>query len=102
MLHWRVLLERLAPEAEPVRLQPPDIRAGERRVLGRSAMCDYTIPDPTVSNRHAELVRSDDGWTIRDLGSLNGTRVNGWLVTEQQLHAGDTLAIGATLFDFEP
>jgi pSer/pThr/pTyr-binding forkhead associated (FHA) protein len=78
------------------------MREGERRVLGRSNTCDYLIPDPTVSSRHAELVRSDDGWTIRDLGSLNGTRVNGWLVTEQRLQPGDTLEIGAAVFDFEP
>lgn len=102
MLQWRVLLERLAPETDPVRLQPPDMREGERRVLGRSLTCDYAIPDPTVSNRHAELVRSDDGWTIRDLGSRNGTRINGWLAHEERLQPGDTLTLGATEFVFEP
>jgi pSer/pThr/pTyr-binding forkhead associated (FHA) protein len=59
-------------------------------------------PDPTVSTRHAELVRVDDGWAIRDLGSRNGTRVNGWLATEEPLHAGDTLTLGMTEFVFEP
>ena len=102
VVSWRVLFERLAPEAEPVRLQPPRMQAGERRVLGRSTMCDYAIADPTVSNRHAELVRSDDGWTIRDLGSMNGTRVNGWLAYDEQLHAGDTVTLGATTFVFCP
>jgi pSer/pThr/pTyr-binding forkhead associated (FHA) protein len=78
------------------------MRSGERRVIGRDNTCDYAIPDPTVSTRHAELVRGDDGWTIRDLGSRNGTRVNGWLATEERLHAGDTLTLGMTEFVFEP
>lgn len=99
---WHGLIDRLAPELEPVRLQPPDMREGERRVLGRSNTCDYAIPDPTVSTRHAELVRVDDGWLIRDLGSRNGTRVNGWLAREEPLRAGDTLTVGRTTFVFQP
>jgi pSer/pThr/pTyr-binding forkhead associated (FHA) protein len=78
------------------------MREGERRVLGRSNTCDYAITDPTVSTRHAELVRVGDGWLIRDLGSRNGTRVNGWLAKEEPLHAGDTLTLGMTNFVFRP
>jgi pSer/pThr/pTyr-binding forkhead associated (FHA) protein len=78
------------------------MREGERRVLGRSNTCDYAIGDPTVSTRHAELVRIDDGWLIRDLGSLNGTRVNGWLANEERLYPGDTLTLGAATFEFRP
>jgi pSer/pThr/pTyr-binding forkhead associated (FHA) protein len=78
------------------------MREGERRVLGRDLTCDYAIEDPTVSTRHAELVRVDDGWLIRDLGSRNGTRINGWLAREEPLHAGDTLTLGTTTFVFEP
>jgi pSer/pThr/pTyr-binding forkhead associated (FHA) protein len=99
---WHGLLERLTADPEPVRLQPPAMHAGERRVIGRSSTCDYAVADPTVSTRHAELVRLDDGWLIRDLGSLNGTRVNGWLANEERLRCGDTVTLGATTFVFRP
>jgi Inner membrane component of T3SS, cytoplasmic domain/Domain of unknown function (DUF1707) len=97
---WRALLERLSPA--PARLAPPEMQAGESRVLGRDAGCDYVVADPTVSMRHAELVRRADGWAIRDLDSRNGTRVNGWLAKEQRLRAGDTLTMGRTTFVFQP
>jgi pSer/pThr/pTyr-binding forkhead associated (FHA) protein len=75
--------------------------AGDRRVMGRATTCDFTIADQTVSARHAELVRLDGGWLIRDLNSRNGTRVNGWLVTEQRLEPGDTVTLGTTVFVFD-
>jgi FHA domain/DUF1707 SHOCT-like domain len=97
---WNALLDRLAPPTPS--LEPPEMRPGERRVLGRGSACDYVIADPTVSMRHAELVRADDGWLIRDLDSRNGTRVNGWLASEQRLRPGDALTLGRTTFVFEP
>jgi pSer/pThr/pTyr-binding forkhead associated (FHA) protein len=97
---WHALIDRLEPT--PKRLAPPAMDPGERRVLGRANTCDYAIADPTVSTRHAELVRTDDGWLVRDLGSLNGTRVNGWLANEEPLHPGDTLALGGSVFTFDP
>jgi pSer/pThr/pTyr-binding forkhead associated (FHA) protein len=53
-----------------------------------------------VSSRHAVLTRSADGWTLHDLGSRNGTRVNGWLVKEQRLADGDELTFGDATFVF--
>src|SRR3954452_15119800 len=97
---WHAVLERLAPALAP--LEPPAMDAGDKRVLGRGNGCDYAIADSTVSWRHAEIVRLDDGWLIRDLGSRNGTRVNGWLTSEQRLQRGDTLTLGATSFEFRP
>jgi hypothetical protein len=41
-------------------------------------------------------------WLIRDMGSRNGTRVNGWLVKEQELRPADTLAFRASVFTFRP
>ena len=105
---WRALLDRLAPRAEglvsdsPVKLQPPPMAEGDRRTLGRAVTCDYVIADQAVSGVHAELVRTGDGWLIRDMGSRNGTRVNGWLVKEQELRAGDTLTFGVSVFVFHP
>ena len=99
---WDALVDRLWRERAPLELRPPEMHSGETRVLGRSYDCDYAIADPTVSNRHAELVRVRDGWMIRDLGSRNGTRVNGWLAKEERLRPGDTITLGATTLVFQP
>jgi hypothetical protein len=101
---WQAVVARMAKAAAPwaIPLQPPEMRAGESRVIGRNASCDYAVHDGTVSGRHAELARTADGWRIKDLGSRNGTRVNGWLVREQTLVPGDTIELGATLFVFRP
>ncbi|HEX6713404.1 MAG TPA: DUF1707 and FHA domain-containing protein [Thermoleophilaceae bacterium] len=100
---WRALLDKVAPLAHmSPPLRPPHMDSGDRRVLGRGATCDYTIADPTVSMRHAELIRTDDGWLIRDLESRNGTRVNGWLAKEERLQAGDTITLGGSAFRFCP
>ena len=98
---WAALRERLSHPA-PVALCPPDMDDGDRRVLGRNASCDYAIADRCVSARHAELIRVRDGWMIKDLGSRNGTRVNGWLVSEQRLRAGDCVTLGTTDLLFQP
>jgi FHA domain/Domain of unknown function (DUF1707) len=46
--------------------------------IGRSPDCDLPLGDITVSWHHAELRRTDQAWVLVDLGSKNGTRVNGW------------------------
>lgn len=70
--------------------------SGEEVVVGRSASCQICIPDANASRRHAAFVRLDDGWAIRDLGSTNGTRVNGALVKHARLRDGDVIDIGLT------
>ena len=85
-----------------VPLQPPAMTEGETRVIGRAPTCDFAIPDSTVSGRHAELTRTPDGWRIRDLGSRNGTRLNGWLVKQGDVRPGDVLALGGSEFVFRP
>jgi hypothetical protein len=82
------------------RLSPPSIGPGEALTLGRSPDCDYVVASVAVSARHAELRRHPDGWTLRDLGSRNGTRVNGWLVIEQPLADGDEVTLGDKHFVF--
>jgi len=59
------------------------------------------VQDTSVSRRHAELRPTEDGWVLVDLGSTNGTRVNGAGVTERQLHDGDTISVGDTQLRFE-
>ncbi len=51
-----------------------------RFTIGRDAGCDMVLPDPTVSRWHAGLRREASGWLLDDLGSTNGTRLNGWRV----------------------
>lgn len=67
---------------------------GTRLVAGRLASCDITVDDPTVSREHAAFVRRGDGWWVVDLGSTNGTVVNGARVSEERLEPGDTVELG--------
>ncbi|HZO49163.1 MAG TPA: FHA domain-containing protein [Gaiellaceae bacterium] len=68
--------------------------AGERTLIGRTPECDIFLDDVTVSRRHAELLREGDRFTIRDLGSLNGTFVNRRRVESAELHDDDEVQIG--------
>ncbi|HEX8769770.1 MAG TPA: FHA domain-containing protein [Acidimicrobiales bacterium] len=61
---------------------------------GRHPDSDIFLDDITVSRRHAEVVRGDDGYTIRDVGSLNGTYLNRERIEEATLANGDELQIG--------
>ena len=73
--------------------------AGTTFSIGRANACDLAIDDPTVSRVHARLERAQDGWLLYDLGSTNGTRVNGWLVREQvSVQAGDLVRFGETVY----
>jgi hypothetical protein len=67
--------------------------------IGRTQECDLRIADMSVSRLHAQLARGQDGWLLSDLGSHNGTRVNGWLVREPvPVRAGDVLQFGSATF----
>jgi serine phosphatase RsbU (regulator of sigma subunit) len=66
----------------------------DRVLLGRSHDCDLILPDVILSRHHAEIVRSRGGWSIRDLGSLNGTRLNGDRVVDvRPLRNGDRISM---------
>jgi len=69
---------------------------GARAVVGRIAKCDICIADVNVSREHAAFEREGTGWAVRDLGSTNGTLVNGVRVSRQRLKNGDTIGIGVT------
>jgi FHA domain/DUF1707 SHOCT-like domain len=67
--------------------------------VGRSPRCDCVISDLTVSRTHARLSRRDDRWFLTDFGSTNGTRVNGWRVTEEvEVRPGDRVTFGTTRY----
>ena len=75
--------------------------ASARVTLGRESRNDITIPDINVSRTHAEISLSPQGaWVITDLGSTNGTYVNGRAVASQPLNEGDHIAMGSTNFVF--
>lgn len=101
---WRVAAQRAATAwrvtrtsgAEPPRV--PGIPLGlvrEPVLLGRSRSCDVVFARESVSRRHAELRRDDDGgWSVTDLDSLNGTWLNGRRVGRASVMPGDELVLG--------
>ncbi|MBW3594028.1 MAG: DUF3662 and FHA domain-containing protein [Actinobacteria bacterium] len=70
-------------------------------VIGRLSTNDVVLSDPNVSRRHAELRRDTGRWTVVDLGSTNGTVVNGKLAREHSLKDGDKLTFGKTELVFK-
>ncbi len=69
-------------------------------VIGRSRTCMVTLASPDASRRHAEIVAVPAGYLLRDLGSTNGTFVNGQRVDERTLAGGDRIEIGNELITF--
>lgn len=67
-----------------------------RTVLGRSRQADLYVTDANVSRRHAEVVREGSDYWVVDLGSTNGTHVNGERVQRTRLEDGDVITIGST------
>lgn len=66
-----------------------------RILIGRAPGCNFILTDLTVSRFHAELSRDEKGWTVSDLGSMNGTRVNGWRLTgPAPVRPGDQIGFG--------
>jgi pSer/pThr/pTyr-binding forkhead associated (FHA) protein len=100
---------------QPVMATAPLIEAalvmqnGERIVLetdslkiGRQATCRIVFNDSNVSREHAQMRRTADGWKLLDLGSTNGTKINGVKITEEQLLVnGDELSFGTSSAKFE-
>lgn len=72
----------------------------EEVVLGRDSACGVCLPDATLSRRHAALAQTPDGWRLRDLGSLNGLRVNGLSTAEHLLVEGDRIELGSSVLVF--
>jgi FhaA, N-terminal domain/FHA domain len=70
-------------------------------IIGRLPDCEIALTDPNVSRRHAEVRPFGTGFLVVDLGSTNGTRVNGATVSEHQLKDGDAITVGATRIRFD-
>ena len=67
-----------------------------RVVLGRSREADVRVADEGISRRHAEIRHEDGEYWLVDLGSMNGSRVNGRRVDRKRLDDGDTITLGST------
>lgn len=84
-----------------------ELPTGQRVVLGefivtigRSPECTITLHDTNVSRNHAEIRPSDIGYSVIDLGSTNGTKVNGQRITERDLRDGDIVTFGVTALTY--
>lgn len=74
----------------------------DRTTVGRREVADIFLDDVTVSRKHAEFLRKDGAFTVRDVGSLNGTYVNRERIDEAVLRAGDEVQIGKFRMTFHP
>jgi pSer/pThr/pTyr-binding forkhead associated (FHA) protein len=78
---------------------------GRRRLerpitIGRSPECDISLHDIQLSRRHCRLERTRQGWVVSDLGSKNGTVIDGRVVTRHVLRAGEVIEIGRVKVTF--
>jgi hypothetical protein len=72
---------------------------GTRMLVGRAPNCDCVLPEDCVSRRHAQLWREGERWFLRDMGSRNGTRVNGMSVIEAiEVRPGDRVSLGGATY----
>ena len=92
----------VATKPDPMRGR--EFELGIELTVGRAAGCKIALPDDTfVSQLHARVFRNDEGAFVEDLGSTNGTFLNGRkLGTATKLKAGDHLQIGSTVLEVRP
>jgi FHA domain/Domain of unknown function (DUF1707) len=95
---WQAVVPVASIAAAPRPLCLP--RHEDRRfTIGRAPSCDFTVADLSVSRWHARLHQEQDSWLLSDLGSTNGTRLNGWRVTQAvRVQAGDEVSFGTVTF----
>jgi adenylate cyclase len=75
-----------------------ELRDGAALVVGRAPTSDIPVIDPTISRRHAEIEARDGSVVVRDLGSSNGTFLNGARIETATAAAGDTITFGKVAF----
>jgi hypothetical protein len=90
---WRWLTE---PAQPPTRLAIP--AEAQMFVIGRGADCDISVEDHAISRHHARFRRTIEGWDVLDLGSTNGTWLNGRRITSAVALPGDELELARQRF----
>jgi len=78
-------------KGQKVALQDADV------IIGRHGQCDLVLHDLEVSRRHVKLASGENGWWLDDLGSTNGSFVNGQRITHQTAAPGDRIQIGQSV-----
>lgn len=89
-----------APSDSPQRVVISPNR--ETASFGRSSKCDIRISHESVSGKHATLRRLRDGYVLRDMGSTNGTKLEGEKTSEIRLTKSQDIKLGDVIFQFEP
>ena len=93
---WVGLLTPIGGLATPaIRLDLDEV------VVGREKGLTASVADTSVSRRHARITRRDEEFELEDLGSFNGTYIDGVPVRSCVLYDGDTVQLGQTLYLFE-
>ena len=78
--------------------QSIDVRPGHTVIVGRAVTSDVPIFDPTISRQHAQLTAQDGGVQVKDIGSSNGTFINGSRITEGVAAPNDVVTFGKVAF----
>ena len=99
-LHLTVEQVRLVFESGP-RAGKSMVLGDQPLVIGREGEVDVTLADAGVSRLHARLVPTSEGWKVEDLGSSNGTRVNGMRVESAFLEDGAVIEVGDSRIVFQ-
>jgi len=95
-MSFRLVIQRRGRRPQIFRLLQPSV------IIGRGKGTDLLLPDISVSRQHAKVVREGEaGHKIVDLGSQNGTKVNGQKVDERVLKPGDELQVGKFMLSYE-
>jgi len=107
MVYRQAEHDTVTPAAPPAPEPPPELvtltlegRAHSLTptgvVIGRSRECDLRVTDSNASRRHAQVIQDGDSYVVLDLGSTNGTELNGRRIMRETLTDGDLITIGAT------
>ena len=83
-------------------LQTFELKPNATMVVGRAPTSDIPVFDPTISRRHAELLANEKALQVKDLGSSNGTFLNGARIESATVNVGDTVTFGKVAFKLQP
>jgi hypothetical protein len=98
--HWAY---RFADAWRRPRVQLLVLPVSQSVLIGRSRLCACVVPEESVSRRHALVTHRDGKWWLRDLGSMNGTFVNGARVIDEiEIRPGDDVDLGRVGFRLMP